>query len=172
MSTGKAPQRRRITVCFLLLGKPLQYPPTQVQFALQRGSCKEHRCYCSPTNSPQTRLYLHASRDNHSPKTCCRIIGPNCVNLVVFTQTVPGMTARGGRVTQHQRVETQRQCQSPRPNERKQLVVRRDSPCYWGWLAGERSKRVRLSTGMQTLAVCAGHSGWCEKCPLAKPCPL
>lgn len=53
----------------------------------------------SPNNSPQIRLCLHAFKDNHSPRKCCWIIGPNCINSVAFTQTVPRMTERGGRVT-------------------------------------------------------------------------
>lgn len=53
----------------------------------------------SPNNSPQIRLCLHAFGDNHSPRKCCWIIAPNCINSVAFTQTVPRMTERGGRVT-------------------------------------------------------------------------
>lgn len=41
----------------------------------------------------------------------------------VFTQTVSWMTDGGGRVTQHQRSETWRQCQSPHLSGRKQKVV-------------------------------------------------
>lgn len=133
MSTEKAWRKERITFCFLLLGKPLQYPPTQVLFALQRGSCKEHRCYCFPhNNSSQKRLCLHIFRDNHSPRKCCQIIGPNCVNTVVFTQTIPGMTEREVVGSPSTRVETYRKWQSSHPTGKKQLMVRMDPPWYRG----------------------------------------
>lgn len=125
------PERSRITFCFLLLRKPFQRPPTQVWFALQRGSCKEHRRHCFPQQlSLNKALSPCFQRQSLSEKML-----NNWAKLYqlggVYTDCSQNDPERGSRVTWHQRVETLRLCQCLHPNERKLLVARR-SPSILG----------------------------------------
>lgn len=144
------------------LGKAFSMSTHPSLFApFSRGSCQEHRSYCSPHNSSsQTRLCLQAFRDDHSSRKCCRKIGPNCVNLVVFTQIKREAAGsplqelgRGGRVSCPKRREDADGGEG-------------DSPGEWGCgsLAHWDGPRARLSMGTRDLAEREERSGWCGKC--------